>query len=112
MKLNSGCCDLADKIAITFAWPNARAKCHTAEPATVEYHLWTLHASLQSEDVWESIVRVGVNAESQAIVPLQEVLRETDLIGADSATALDELFTRFIGEANDAQRRDSGVRDR
>ncbi len=34
--------DLTDKIGQTFGWQNARAKYQPAEPALVEYHLWTL----------------------------------------------------------------------
>jgi hypothetical protein len=73
--------DLADKIEQTFAWQNARGRCQMAQPALVEYHLWALHASLQSEDVWESLIRVAINAESQAIVELPDVLQESDLVG-------------------------------
>jgi hypothetical protein len=38
-------------------------------------------AMLRSEDVWESVVRVVVNAESQAVVELADVFREPDLKG-------------------------------
>ena len=79
--------DLTDKVANTFAWQNARAKCRTAEPALVEYHLWTLLGSLRSEDVWEAIFRVAVNAESQAIVELPDVFQEPDLVGEEPANA-------------------------
>ncbi len=78
--------DLTDKINQTFDWQNARAKCQIAEPALVEYHLWTLLGSLQSEDVWESIIRVAVNAESQAVVQLPDVLQESEVIGDSAAT--------------------------
>jgi hypothetical protein len=71
--------DLTDKIGHTFGWQNARAKCGPAEPAVVEYHLWTLLGSLRSEDVWEAIFRVAVNVESQAIVELPDVFQEPDV---------------------------------
>jgi hypothetical protein len=77
--------DLTDKIAQTFVWHNARGKCRVAEPALVEYHLWTLLGSLRSEDVWESIFRVAVNAESQAIVELPDVFQEPDVLGDEPA---------------------------
>ena len=77
----------------TFAWQNARAKCRTAEPALVEYHLWTLLGSLRSEDVWEAIFRVAVNAESQAIVELPDVFQEPDLRGEEPASAADDPVT-------------------
>jgi hypothetical protein len=73
--------DLTDKIVHTFTWQNARARYGTAEPAVVEHHLWTLLGSLRSEDVWEAIFQVTVNAESQAVVALLEVFREPDLRG-------------------------------
>lgn len=78
--------DLTSKIVQTFTWQNARVKCRTAEPASVEYHLWTLHGSLRSEDVWEAIFHVMVNAESQAIVELPDVFQEPDMRGEESAS--------------------------
>ena len=77
--------DLTEKIDHTFGWQNARASYSTAEPALVEYHLWTLLGSLRSEDVWEAIFHVAVNAESQAVVELPDVFREPDLHGDESA---------------------------
>jgi hypothetical protein len=77
--------DLTDKITQTFAWQNARAKCRAAEPASVEYHLWTLLGSLRSEDVWEAIFRVAVNAESRAVLELPDVFQEPDVRGDASA---------------------------
>jgi len=85
--------DLTDKINQTFDWQNARAKCQIAEPALVEYHQWTLHGSLHSEDVWETMLRVTVNAESQAIVQLPDVLQERDIVGDVAAAVPDEPST-------------------
>jgi hypothetical protein len=85
--------DLTDKIAHTFAWLNARADYGTAEPAMVEYHLWTWHGSLRSEDVWEAILQVGVNAESQAVVDLPDVFQEPDLHSDEAANASDDPTT-------------------
>lgn len=78
--------DLTGKIVQTFTWQNARARCRAAEPASVEYHLWTLHGSLRSEDVWEAIFHVTVNAESQAIIELPDVFQEPDVRGDKSAS--------------------------
>jgi hypothetical protein len=39
--------DLTEKIGRTFTWQNARARCRTAEPALVEYQVWTLLGSLR-----------------------------------------------------------------
>jgi hypothetical protein len=85
--------DLTDKITRTFAWHNARGKYAAAEPALVEYHLWTLLGSLRSEDVWEAIIQVAVNAESQAVVDLPDVFQEPDLHGDEPASTLDDPAT-------------------
>ncbi len=107
--------DLTDKIINTFAWQNARAKYRTAEPMLVEYHLWTLLGALRSEDVWEAIFRVSVNAESQAIVALQDVFQEPDLVAEELAnapevpvtyaTAVAEGRRRLITESTEFVRR-------
>ncbi len=81
--------DLTDKIGQTFAWQNARAKCQPAQPALVEYHLWTLLGSLRTEEVWESLFRLAINAESQAVVELTDVFQEPDVV-ADAPGLPDE----------------------
>jgi hypothetical protein len=96
--------DLTDKIAHSFGWQNARAKCGTAEPALVEYHQWTLHGSLRSEDVWESIFHVAVNAENQAVVELPDVLREPDLLADRPPAAPDDPNTHATAIAEGKRR--------
>jgi hypothetical protein len=92
--------DLTDKINRTFGWQNARAKYQTAEPALVEYHQWTVLGSLRSEDVWEGIFRFGVNAESQAIVELPDVLQEQGVLGENrpSATEVPATYDTVVAE--------------
>jgi hypothetical protein len=85
--------DLTDKIDHTFGWQNARARYSTAEPALVEYNLWTLQGSLRSEDVWEALFHISVNAESQAVVELPDVFREPDLHGDDWASEWNDPMT-------------------
>ena len=85
--------DLAESIGNTFVWQNARAKSQSAEPAMIEYHQWTLLGSLQSEDVWESTFRFAINAESQAIVELPDLLQEPDVVGEESTYAIGEPST-------------------
>ncbi len=107
--------DLSDKIDRTFAWQNARARYRTAEPALVEYHLWTLLGSLRSEDVWEAVFRIAANAESQAIVELTDVLQEPDLRGdpptnppdapSTYETAIAEAKRRLIAASSEFVRR-------
>ena len=85
--------DLTEKILHTFGWQNARARYSTAEPALVEYHLWMLLGSLRSEDVWEALFHVAVNAESQAVIEMPDVFREPDLHGDEWASQWDDPMT-------------------
>jgi hypothetical protein len=85
--------DLTEKIVHTFGWQNARARYGTAERALVEYHLWTLLGSLRSEDVWEALFHIAVNAESQAVIELPDVFRETDLNGDEWTSEWDDPTT-------------------
>lgn len=76
--------DLSEKVAQTFVWQNARARCGAADPGLAHYERWTLLASMRSEDIWETILHVTVNAGSQAPVELPDLFEEPDL-GADRA---------------------------
>ena len=96
--------DLADKILHTFGWQNARAKSGTAEPALVEYHLWTLFGSLRSEDMWEAMFRVAVNAESQAVVELPDVFQELGL-RADGPPAVADTPSTYATAIAEGKRR-------
>jgi hypothetical protein len=96
--------DLTDKIINTFTWQNARAKYATAEPALVEYHLWTLFGSLRSEDVWEAIFRVSINAENQAVVTLPDVFQEPDLRALEPASELEGPVTYLTAVAEGKRR--------
>jgi len=98
--------DLSDKIASTFVWPNARVKPQIAEPALIEYHQWTLLGSLQSEDVWESVIRVSVNAESQAIAQMPDLFQEAIAVveGDMSATTAEEPTTYLAAILEGKQR--------
>jgi hypothetical protein len=96
--------DLTDKIVRTFTWQNARARCRKAEPALVAYHLWTLHGSLRSEDVWEGIFRIAVNEESGAPVELPDVFQEPDLRGEEPARATGDPSTYAAAVAEGKRR--------
>jgi hypothetical protein len=96
--------DLTDKIDHTFGWQNARARYSTAEPALVEYHLWTLLGSLRSEDVWEVLFHIAVNAENQAVIEMQDVVREPDLHGDEWASEWDDPMTYATAIAEGKQR--------
>jgi len=103
--------DLTDRVAQTFTWQNARAKCRAAEPVLVPYHLWTMHGSLRSEDVWEGNFHIAVNGKSQAIVELPDVFQEPDLLADETAStpgdpstyaaAIAEGKRRLIAESAD-----------
>jgi len=96
--------DLTDKIEKTFTWQNARAKCREAEADFANYHLWTLHGALRSEDVWEGVFNFGVNAESRAIIELPDVFREPGLTGAEPAGDAGEPSTYAAAVAEGKRR--------
>jgi hypothetical protein len=62
-------------------------------PGLVEYDTWTLFGTLRSEDVWEAMFRFSVNAESQAVVELPDVLHEPDLHADDAANGAQDPAT-------------------
>ena len=92
--------DLTEKIARTYGWQNARARHGVAEPALVEYHLWTLVGSLRSEETWEAIFRLAVNAESQAVIALPDVLTEPDIRAAEpvNTSACADSYATMVAE--------------
>jgi hypothetical protein len=77
--------DLEEAIGQTFDWPNARVRCSGEAAATrVEYHQWTLHARIQSDDLWESLVSVTLNSASGAVLNLPNLAELNDLAPAES----------------------------
>lgn len=91
--------DLKDKIEKTFTWHNARAKYQPAEPRICHYHLWTFHATLRSEDVWEGLLSVAINAASGAVVDLPDVYSEPDLEGETSPLLAEQPDTFAVATA-------------
>lgn len=73
--------DLEERLRTTFTWPNARVRYQEAEPTPTEYHLWTWHAALRSEDVWESLFFASFNAANRVQVDLPDVFHEPDVRG-------------------------------
>ncbi len=71
--------DMAEAIARVFTWQNARVVVQDAQPALVTYHVWHFFASIVSEDRWEDVLSVAVNATSGAVVPLPDPLAGLDL---------------------------------
>ena len=65
--------DLDEAIGQSFDWANARVRCSgEAAAVRVEYHQWTLHARIQSDDLWESLVPVTFNSASGCRAQLAE----------------------------------------
>lgn len=71
--------DMNEAIGRAFTWHNAKVVARDAKPASVEYHGWYFLASLASEDRWEDVVSVTINAASRACVRLPEPLGMIDL---------------------------------
>ena len=77
--------DLEEAIGQSFDWANARVRCSGEAAATrVEYHQWTLHARIQSDDLWESLVPVTLNSASGAVLNLPNLAELNDLTPAES----------------------------
>ena len=66
--------DLAEGVGKAFTWLNARVKLREGRETTVEYHTWWFHASITSEDRWETCFCVSLNAVSGAEVEIPDPL--------------------------------------
>ncbi|WP_165225047.1 hypothetical protein [Aquisphaera insulae] len=120
--------DLSERVARTFVWQNARALPKPAEPGHAEYHIWNLHASIRSEDVWERLFRVAVNARTGAPVDLPDIFQEPGLAGdvteepsampgpssspTTYAAAVAESKRRMVASSSEFVRRIEGRMDR
>ena len=71
--------DMAEPVSRAFTWHNAKVVVRDARPARVEYHTWYFLASITSEDRWEDVFPVTVNARSGAAVSLPDPLSVLDL---------------------------------
>ena len=71
--------DLAEAVSRAFTWHNAKVVVRDAQPEPVEYHAWHFLASVISEDRWEDVLQVTVNAASQATVALPDPMAMPDL---------------------------------
>ena len=66
--------EFAAAVESSFGWQNARAKVLEGHAVTVPYHAWWFQATLQSEETWESLIPVTLNARSGVPVPLSGLL--------------------------------------
>lgn len=71
--------ELEEGVRRTFTWLNAKVKMREARPVNVEYHTWWFHASITSEDRWETQFAVSLNAASGVDVEIPDPLRLWEL---------------------------------
>ena len=65
--------DPAETVAKAFDWLNVRVRVRSSRACEVEYPIWFFRVLLASEDRWEDVVRVTLNARSGAEVDLPEL---------------------------------------
>ena len=111
--------DLEEAVQASFDWANARVRCAGEAVATrVEYHQWTLHARIQSDDLWESLVSVTFNSASGALLKLPDLAELSDLAPirpvADTvdASSSAEEFADIESLTNDHVKNDHETNDR
>jgi hypothetical protein len=95
--------DVAEGIARAFQWRNARVLIEDASPSAEAYDTWTIHASLRSEDCWETCVSVTLNARTGVEVDIGDPLRLLDLEEAPGLKA--DVFGTFDAAVQAALRR-------
>jgi hypothetical protein len=66
--------EMSEPVARAFTWLNTRVRVQTAEPTRTEYHTWYFLATLDSADRWQQVVRVNVNASTDAEVPIPDLM--------------------------------------
>jgi hypothetical protein len=66
--------DMGEPVSRAFTWLNARVKVLRAQASRVEYHAWYFLATLDSADRWQEIVPVCVNAQSGAMIRMEDPL--------------------------------------
>jgi len=110
-----------EPVAREFTWLNAKVRVAGTEAQRVEYHAWTFRAAIRSEDTWEDVITIVLNAASGAEVPLPDLLALTDTLpyapaGAApdtlrqatqrAAAQVEECAAEFIGRLESRLRRD------
>lgn len=87
-------------VSESFGWQNARSKVLQGSAMTIPYHAWWFHVTLQSEETWESLIPVTLNAKTGAPVPLMTLLDFENLKQVDSPSVKSEntlkAATRFV----------------
>jgi len=90
-------------IARAFTWHNARVTMRSTNATRIEYHTWYFRASLQSEDQWEDVMSVSLNAESHVEVCLS-ALETVETVEPNIEPATNPADT-YPAAARRAQRR-------
>jgi len=65
---------LDEAVRRAFTWLNAKVRVGEGRPETIEYHTWWFHASLASEDKWETRFAVSLNARTGVEVGIPDPL--------------------------------------
>lgn len=65
--------DPTETVAKAFDWLNARVRVRSSRACETEYHVWFFRALLASEDRWEDVIQVTLNARSGAEIALPEM---------------------------------------
>ena len=62
-----------EPVARAFGWLNAKVRVIGAKAGRAEYHVWTFLAGLKSEDTWQDVMVIAINASTGAEVALPDV---------------------------------------
>ena len=72
-----------EPVARYFAFPNARVRVRAARPARLEYHCWHFSAAIDSEDRWEEIISIQINAATGGASELPDPLGMMEAVPND-----------------------------
>lgn len=75
--------EFASAVEAAFGWQNARCRVIEGRPLLVPYHAWWFHVTLQSEETWESIVPITLNAKSGVQIDIGADLQSGSLKPSD-----------------------------
>lgn len=77
--------DVEAAIARAFTWLNAKVKYRESRETSIEYHTWSFHGALSSEDRWETRFSFSLNAETLVEVEIPDPLSLWELEPAGEA---------------------------
>ena len=67
-----------EPVARAFAFPNARVKVIGASADRVEYQFWHFAAAIESDEKWDDVVSIAMNASTGAMLDLPDPLTNYD----------------------------------